>query len=177
MSLGLSVSLKSFGRVAVIGIGLCIATFQICGWLGVRINLSPSLPVGLYITSAAGRLVEFCPSEPFASLSLLRGYRDRGVCADGGAPLLKPVVAAAGDEVAFSAAGLAVNGARIPNTAPLAIDTKGRQLKHGPFGRYKVAPGTIWVASAYNARSFDSRYFGPVPIAAIRDRVRPLVTF
>lgn len=177
MTPGLSPNLKSVGRGALIGITLCVSTFQVCGWLGVRINLSPSLPVGLYITSAAGKLVEFCPSEPFASLSLLRGYRDRGTCADGGAPLLKPVVAVAGDEVAFSPAGLAVNGGRIPNTAPMGTDTKGRQLRHGPFGRFRVAPGTVWVASAYNPRSFDSRYFGPVPISEIRDRVRSLLTF
>lgn len=177
MTLGLSAKLKRVGRGAFIGISLCIAMFQVCGWLGVRINLSPSLPVGLYITSAAGRLVEFCPAEPFASLSLLRGYRDRGACADGGAPLLKPVVAVAGDEVALSPAGLAVNGGRIPNTVPMGTDTKGRQLRHGPFGRFRVAPGTVWVASAYNARSFDSRYFGPVPLSAIRGRVRPLLTF
>jgi type IV secretory pathway protease TraF len=32
------------------------------------------------------------------------------------------------------------------------------------------------VISSFNARSFDSRYFGPVPIASIRCHLRPLLT-
>ena len=57
---------------------------------------------------------------------------------------------------------MAVNGRLLPNTAPLVTDTAGRPLSHWPFGRYVVAPGTVWVASSYSSRSFDSRYFGPV---------------
>jgi conjugative transfer signal peptidase TraF len=169
--------LGSIRQAVSLGIILCASVFQICGWLGVRINLSPSLPPGLYLTSAAGSLIEFCPAEPFARLALLRGYRNSGVCADGGAPLLKPMVAAEGDTVVFSSAGFDINGVRIPNTAPLAADTKNRPLNHWPFGTYTVDAGTVWVASTYNARSLDSRYFGPVPIWAIRDRVRPILTF
>ena len=70
-------------------------------------------------------LVEFCPAEPFASLSIARGYRDPGACRDGAAPLLKPVVASAGDAVELSARGISVNGVLLPNTAPLSKDTKG----------------------------------------------------
>lgn len=68
--------------------------FQFCDVAGLRINTSPSLPLGLYVTSSESdaHLVEFCPGEPFASLALSRGYRDAGSCRDGGAPLLKPVV-------------------------------------------------------------------------------------
>jgi type IV secretory pathway protease TraF len=35
----------------------------------------------------------------------------------------------------------------------------------------------VWVASSYNGRSFDSRYFGPVDAVTIRNHVRPLLTF
>jgi conjugative transfer signal peptidase TraF len=164
-------------RTALLGIGLCIGVFQICGWIGLRINVSPSLPVGLYITTDSSKLIEFCPAEPFASVAILRGYRDRGACPDGGAPLLKPIVALAGDELDLSAPGIAVNHRPIPNTLPLAVDTKGRPLKHWPFGHYNVSREVVWVASSYNARSFDSRYFGPVPVASIRSRVRPILTF
>jgi conjugative transfer signal peptidase TraF len=177
MSHGQLGSLARIARAVLVGIGLCIATFQVCGWLGFRINMSPSLPVGLYMTTAASGLIEFCPAAPLAQLTMRRGYRDRGVCLDGGAPLLKPTIAIAGDEVSLSSLGFAVNGVQIPNTAPLPADTNGRPLRHWPYGSYRVAAGTIWVASGYNARSFDSRYFGPVPLAAIRDRVKPIVTF
>ena len=146
--------------------------------LGLRINTSPSLPVGLYMTTTdpQSRLVEFCPPEPYARLAIERGYRSAGNCGDGAAPLLKPVIAEAGDVVDLSPSGLAVNGHSIPNTEAVQADTKGRHLTPWPFGRYEVQRGTIWVASSYNSRSFDSRYFGPIPAWRVRDRVRPLIT-
>jgi type IV secretory pathway protease TraF len=81
-----------------------------------------------------------------------------------------------GDTVELSAAGMAVNGRLLPNNAPLVSDTAGRPLSHWPFGRYVVAPSTVWVASSYNRRSFDSRYFGPVEASQVREHVRPLLT-
>jgi len=58
----------SFGAV-----GVSVGTFQLCGLLGLRINTSPSLPMGLYITTADSNanLVEFCPAEPFATLAIV----------------------------------------------------------------------------------------------------------
>ena len=165
-------------RLGLIAVGVLIGTFQLCGWVGLRINASPSLPVGLYMTSSKPEadLAEFCPAEPFASLAISRGYRDGGVCRDGATPLLKPVVARAGDVVDVSEQGIAVNGRLLPNTAARPADTHGRPLHPWPCGRYVVVPDTVWVASSYEGRSFDSRYFGPIPTSSIRDRVRPLLT-
>lgn len=165
-------------RLVLVAAGVSVGTFQFCGFLGLRINTSPSLPVGLYFTSSDSNanLVEFCPAEPFARLAIVRGYRDSGACRDGAAPLLKPVVAKAGDVVDLSARGISVNGLLLPNTAPLSKDTKGRPLEAWRFGRYVVAPETVWVASSYHPRSFDSRYFGPLSTAAIRAHVKPLLT-
>jgi conjugative transfer signal peptidase TraF len=165
-------------RLALIAVGVLVATFQLCGLVGLRINASPSLPPGLYVTSSgpAANLVEFCPAEPFASFAIMRRYRDAGVCRDGAAPLMKPIVARAGDVVALSPNGIAVNGRLLSNTAPRLADSQGRPLTPWPFGRYVVAPDTVWVASPHHPRSFDSRYFGPIPISSIRDRVRPLLT-
>ena len=36
--------------------------------------------------------------------------------------------------------------------------------------------GQIWVVSSYSSKSFDSRYFGPVPLQTVREWVRPLIT-
>src|SRR6202051_1836494 len=74
----------------------------IAGWVfGIRLNLTPSLPRGFYITSHSSnaKLVEFCPQGKAAYVSLIRQYRTAGACPDGGAPLLKPGVAFPGDEV------------------------------------------------------------------------------
>src|SRR5579863_8487672 len=172
MMAGLSDRLRKVRRTVLVATGVAVATFQLSGSLGLRINTSPSLPMGLYITTAdaGANLVEFCPAEPFATLSIVRGYRDPGTCRDGAAPLLKPIVAKSGDVVELSARGISVNGTLLSNTAPLSKDTKGRPLEAWPFGRYVVASETVWVASSYHPRSFDSRYFGPLSTGAIRGR-------
>ena len=148
-------------------------------WAGLRFNDSPSMPTGLYVRTSSesnASLVVFCPSAPFARLSVERGYRSRGNCPDGAEPLAKPIAARPADVVELSAKGMVVNGQLLANTAPLATDTAGRPLAHWPFGRYVVAPSTLWVASSYNPRSFDSRYFGPVKASQVREHVRPLLT-
>jgi conjugative transfer signal peptidase TraF len=148
------------------------------GLAGIRINTSPSLPMGLYrITSdPVASLVEFCPPAQYDQSSVARGYRTSGVCPDGGAPLLKPIIARASDVVDISETGIAVNGNLAPHTAPRAVDSRGRKLRPWPAGRYVVAAGMVWVASSYNDYSYDSRYFGPVPTAAILHHLRPVCT-
>jgi conjugative transfer signal peptidase TraF len=154
-----------------------LALFIIPGRLGIRWNASPSLPIGIYIESSEhSALVEFCPAEPAGSFAAARGYREAGSCPDGATPLMKPVVARVGDTVEFTESGVAVNRRLLPNTAPRNADTHGRPLRHFPFGRYVVEHGTVWVASTYNPRSFDSRYFGPILESLIRAHLRPLVT-
>jgi conjugative transfer signal peptidase TraF len=158
-----------------------LAVTAIAGTLhfsGIRVNASASLPIGLYRVTAdqSAKLIEFCPAEPFGSSSANRAYRGKGNCPDGAEPLMKPIVAMPGDTVHFSAVGVAVNGALLPNSAPLPFDTKHRLLQHWPFGKYRVASETVWVISSYNPRSFDSRYFGPIPTTAVRSHLRPLFT-
>lgn len=160
-----------------IGAASLFGLFAITGTAGVRINTTPSLPVGLYIKADTdSNLVEFCPVGPSAVLAANRGYRTVGNCPDGASPLLKPVIARTGDVVDLTAAGINVNSQPIPNTAPLSMDTNHRALKHFPYGRYVVAQDEVWVASSYNRRSFDSRYYGPVPTRNIRAHFRALLT-
>jgi hypothetical protein len=45
-----------------------------------------------------------------------------------------------------------------------------------PYGEYRVTPGFVWVASSYNPWSFDSRYFGSLPVGIIRRRLKPFLT-
>jgi len=168
---------KSGLRKVAITVALITVSAFVAGFAGVRVNTSSSLPLGLYVRtsqSSAG-LIEFCPSEPYASLSRDRGYRVRGfACPDRAVPLLKPVVARAGDIVAVSPVGIAVNGRLLPNTAPLRSDAANRPLQAWPSGIYRVRPGTVWVASTYSRGSYDSRYIGPVEEKSIRGRLRPL---
>ena len=174
-----SSTLRKLMVLAALPVGV-ILTCVVAGLLGVRLNATPSVATGLYVVTADqnAALVEFCPPELFGFESVRRGYRRRKplTCADGGEPLLKPVVAHAGDIVGVSAEGLTVNGRPLVNTAARSHDTLGRPLRPWPAGCYTVQQGTIWVASSYNSRSYDSRYFGPISLTAVRHHVKPLVT-
>lgn len=164
--------------VLAVGCGT-LAVALAAKWIGLRYNDSPSMPVGLYLRTSSqsnATLIVFCPEQPFANLSVLRGYRSRGNCPDGAEPLAKPIAARPGDTVELSAHGMAVNGRLLPNTAPLVEDSAGRPLRHWPFGKYVVTADTVWLASSYSPRSFDSRYFGPVRTDQVRENVRALLT-
>jgi conjugative transfer signal peptidase TraF len=163
-------------QIGFCGIGL-VALCLAAALIGVRINTSYSLPMGLYIVTSdpSATLVEFCPSGPFSRQSSERGYRSPGMaCSDGAVPLLKPIVARYGDLVEMAPAGIKVNGSLLPKTAPLPTDSHARSLMPWPFGTYRVKPGTVWVASTYHRGSYDSRYMGPIAVSQIRRRLKPL---
>ena len=153
-----------------------LALVSTCAFFGIRFNVSESLPGLIYIVTSdnSSPVVEFCPVGSFAELSKERGYRRRGMCPDGASPMLKPIVAHAGDTVEVSAHGIAVNGILLHNTAPRTRDSRGRTLTPWRFGKYGVEPGFVWVASQYNPLSFDSRYFGPILVSQIRHHLRPI---
>jgi conjugative transfer signal peptidase TraF len=87
---------------------------------------------------------------------------------------VKPVAATAGDLVAISAAGVTVNGQPVRGTAQLIQDSAGRPLRPFPAGAYQVKPGDVWLLSGHDPRSFDSRYFGPVPAVNVQGVARPV---
>ncbi len=147
---------------------------------GIRINITSSLERGFYVVSQrpSASLVEFCPEGEAASLSLQRVYRmPGGTCPDGGSPLMKPIVAVAGDRVEVTSNGIRVNGKLIANSTAYSKDHRGRSLKPWPNGEYIVQTGSLWVVSDFNSWSFDSRYFGPIPSSIVQHRLRPLCTF
>jgi conjugative transfer signal peptidase TraF len=92
------------------------------------VNRTHSLPVGLYYWSDVpikkGSIVLCKPdhSTPLEQLGLERGYEARAL------PLLKRVVALAGDLVSVSSSGVSVNGDLLANSAPLSHDEAGRPL-------------------------------------------------
>lgn len=156
--------------------------------IGLRLCLTPSLPLGVYQTidgaPVPGVVVMVCLSEPTATLAATRGYIARGrpfgtedVCPDGTEPLGKRVLATGGDTVAVADSGLAVNGRPVPRTRRLPRDSQGRPLPLYPEGVHVVRAGELWVVATLSRRSFDSRYFGPLPEKNVLSVVRPLLTW
>lgn len=147
---------------------------------GLRLNTTASMPRGLWRVRA-GRPVEraevvvICPPDR-ADIreAARRGYIPSGRCPGGYEPLIKPVAARSGDVVTVSSAGVAVDGILVANTRPLVRDDAGRMLHPVPAGSYRVPRGAIWLLSGRDPRSFDSRYFGAVPVADIIGVARPL---
>jgi conjugative transfer signal peptidase TraF len=147
--------------------------------LGLRLNDSESMPRGFWWaqhfdgTVRRGNVVLVClPNTPVTAR-----YVDPGWCPDGLKPLLKTVAAVAGDTVELTAEGVVVNGVKLANTAPLQRDGVGRTLTAWPFGVYHVDTGEVWLLSDHSARSFDSRYVGPVDVQLITARAVPLLTW
>jgi conjugative transfer signal peptidase TraF len=155
------------------------AAFVIFG-SDVRVNLTPSMPLGIYRLEAIpssgfvrGMFVVACAPAEAGNLGRRRGYLGRGPCPGDTEPLLKVVAAVPGDDVAVSARGVVINGCVLPNSVPLALDRSRRRLTAWPSGRYHLAPNQLWLY-ADNPRSWDSRYWGPAAAASILARAVPL---
>lgn len=147
---------------------------------GFRIPLTASLPRGVYRVAAGpptrGAVGLWCLPAGIARWSLGRGYLTAGRCPGGAAPVGKVVLAAAGDTVLLGPRGAEVNGSWIPNTRPLARDARGRPLTPATYGVYVLGAGEVWLWSPFAVRSYDSRYFGPIPVEALVSHIRPVLT-
>jgi conjugative transfer signal peptidase TraF len=162
-------------------LGSVVALLAAGGLAGFRLNLTGSMPVGLYLTSAVApsrdAIVLTCLPPNVAAFARERGYVPRGGgCPGSVLPVGKPIVAIAGDTVTVTPSGLFVNGRPVPNSQPLAVDRQGRPLPQLAVGRYVVRPGAVWVVSSYSRFSFDSRYFGAIETRRVRASVRQLWT-
>lgn len=175
-----SVGLRRIARLAVLAATPTLGFVAAAYAFGLRLNLSPSIAPGIYrVTNEPierGATVIACLPTELSALARARDYISAGSCADGNAPIGKRVAAFPGDTVTLTPRGLSVNGLALPNTRPLARDQQGRPLAHLAYGQYLVNVGQIWLVSTHSSRSFDSRYFGPVPASSIVSRVRPMIT-
>ena len=147
---------------------------------GLRINLTPSYPLGLWRIEplarqvAVGDRIFICPPpvEPFA-LARNRGYLGRGLCPGWFSPLIKTVVAVAGQHVVIDG-NITVDGIRLAHSSVRSIDGEGRALALDAGGI--VPTGKLFLFSDF-AGSYDSRYFGPVPAAGVLGLAHSLLVF
>ncbi len=154
------------------------------GWLlRLRITLTDSAaPAGIYrliarVPLARGELVAACVPAAIARTGLTRGYLSEGDCPVGAEPVAKVIGALSGDMVDLEQGWVAVNAVTLANSRTAARDSAQRPLDHVAWGTRRVAPGEVWLFGFNDLRSWDARYFGPVPLAGVRGVLRPVLTW
>lgn len=144
----------------------------------LTVNLSGSMPVGVYHRTQeplrVGQIVAVCLPAEVARFALARGYLHAGPCLSGAQAVLKRIAAMGRDVVEVEPTGVTINAQPVPQSAVFDSDSHGRDLPHVPWGTMTLAPGEIWLLSTHDARSWDSRYYGPVPSGAVLATARPL---
>ncbi|WP_065755792.1 S26 family signal peptidase [Bradyrhizobium paxllaeri] len=136
-------------------------------------NSSASVPVGLYRVRPAGshyvtELVAVWPPAPLASYLDLNGYLPTGV------PMLKRVLARQGQTVCRTGSSITVDGIAVGEAQER--DSRGRTLPEWEGCRV-IGEGELFLMNWQSAESFDGRYFGITPAAAVIGQVVPVWTW
>jgi conjugative transfer signal peptidase TraF len=144
-------------------------------------NTDSAAPAGVYRISgyeiARGDLVAACLPIGVAREGLARGYLRTGGCPGNAEPVDKMVGALPGAIVDIEPGWVAVNGRRFGDSATASHDSAGRRLAHVAWGKRTVAANQIWLFGFNDPRSWDSRYFGPIPLSNIRGDLKPVITW
>lgn len=164
------------------GIGLVILLLlfvETMTKLPYHVNFTDSLPRGIYRETKEelkrGALVVECLPSNLARLGMERGWLMRGSCPTQTAPILKRIVAMAGDTVELGEQYVAVNGEVLLNTASLRLDSHGREIPRIARGSYRLEAGQLFLL-ADNKTSWDNRYTGPASMKDIIATAQPVWT-
>ena len=161
-----AISLNRWARRGFFSVLWLALVFALAFGAGLRINPTPSLPKGIYRVSPGtpgkGDLVSFCLEGEYAALADERSYLQAGSCPSGLRPLLKRLAGLPGDSV------------NLDNLTIRALDSQGRPMPSALRGG--VIPSGMALVLADHPGSFDSRYFGLVPLDPLQ-LVEPLFIF
>jgi conjugative transfer signal peptidase TraF len=161
--------------------GLLWGVVQIAESAGIRINHTASLVPTLWRVTPLqgplqrGQIVSFCPPDnAVIRQARARGFLGPGACPGGTEPLLKRIEALGGDRVSLGEAGVAVNDVPAAGTRILHTDRRGRPIVGIEAGTWVINADAFWAGSRAHPHSFDSRYFGPVPLSQVIGVAAPL---
>lgn len=170
-------------RVAVtilLSLTILLALAGVAFLAGLRVNLTPSYPLGLWRVEPIGRAVAvgdrifICPPRTSAfELARDRGYLGHGLCPGWFSPLIKTVVAVAEQHVIIDGS-ITIDGVQLAHSFVRPLDGEGRVLAAASSGT--VPTGQLFLHSEF-AGSYDSRYFGPIPAAGVLGLAQPLLVF
>jgi conjugative transfer signal peptidase TraF len=169
-----------FPLLGCLSLGALMTIGAAHGVAGLRVNLTPSIPRGVYWyvpgSVHRGDLVQACLPLPLAVYAKARHMLGEGSCPAQSEPIVKVLAAVRGDTVVLRRGEIRINGTAWPMSASRLMDAHGRRVD------FRLIPG-VYVVSATSAfllglhpRSWDSRYFGSLPMSAVSGRWYPLVT-
>ncbi|MDX1253355.1 MAG: S26 family signal peptidase [Gammaproteobacteria bacterium] len=136
-------------------------------------NPSDSVPRGWYRIGPAdslrvgGIVLAWLPADA-AALAAQRGYLPERI------PLLKRIGAMESQQVCIDGRTIRIDGVALANA--LKADGQGRSLPIWQQCR-PLRDGELFLLSATNPASFDSRYFGPIAVSAVIGSAQPLWTW
>ncbi|MDA8258392.1 MAG: S26 family signal peptidase [Betaproteobacteria bacterium] len=136
-------------------------------------NPSDSVPRGWYRVGPAdslhvGSIVLARLPADAAALAAQRGYLPEHI------PLLKRIGAMSPQQVCIEKHIVRISGVAV--TGVRATDGRGRPLLAWRQCR-QLRDGELFLLSATNPASFDSRYFGPIAVSAVMGSAQPLWTW
>lgn len=150
--------------------------------LGLRINITKSIPIGIYIITneipSKNDYVIFCPpnTHPFYE-ARNRGYIDIGFCPENYSYMMKKIVALEGDKVTISKNGVTVNNVFLPLSIPLSTDLQGKKLPEINIANKILGKDEVLLMSDVSSTSFDARYFGLIDKKQIKNVIHPILIF
>lgn len=134
---------------------------------GLRVNITPSIPLGIYkvlnVEPKKGDYAWFCPPDIWQiKEAKRRGYIPIGDCPGSYAHFMKQVAAVVGDKVTINESGVFVNGKLLNYSKPISNDSVGNSLFLYKLNDYRIKNGEYLMMTDRLQNSFDSRYFGLV---------------
>jgi conjugative transfer signal peptidase TraF len=157
----------------VIGVVLILLCYLPAWHYRIIYNPSESAPRGWYAvlptnSVSVGQYALVTLPEPTRHFADQRRYLPNDV------PLLKFVAAVAGTDVCERGGVVQIDGIRVADA--LAHDGSGRRLL--PWsGCRRLTAGELFLIGISSGASFDSRYYGPLTMAAVVGEARPLWTW
>ncbi|HFS5637851.1 TPA: conjugative transfer signal peptidase TraF [Legionella bozemanae] len=171
--------MKKLSVIITIFLISTIAAGMLLNSMGFRINLTESIPVGLYRITGTEPLkhayVIFCPDDRQSfRLAKNRGYIDHGLYCNGYGYLMKKVVAVSGDILSVTNEGVYVNQMLIPYSKPKLQDGMNRTLPQWQIMNYQLQEDEIMTMTSQSEWSFDGRYYGLVHTRQIKGMITPI---
>ena len=171
----MSAQVHRYGAVLLTVFGIAALTSPFIHTPVARIvyNPSDSVPPGWYrigppYSLHVGSIVLARLPADAAVLAARRGYLPEHI------PLLKRVGAMSPQQVCIEKHIVRIDGVVV--TGIRATDGRGRPLSAWQHCR-RLHDGELFLLSATNPASFDSRYFGPVAVSAVIGSAQPLWTW